>query len=64
MSRRVKVKGPSIELKSKFPLDGFTQGQQEHHTFARRVGRKKFRDVVVEEGKPRGAEALGIGSKI
>jgi len=28
------------------------------------VGREKFGDVVVEEGEPGGAEALGVGRQV
>ena len=28
------------------------------------MGREKFRDLVVEEGKPGGAEALGVGRQV
>ena len=45
-------------------LNGPTQGDQKHHTLAGSVRGKKFRNVIIEKGEPRSAEALSVGREI
>jgi len=46
------------------PLRGFPQRDQKHHALSGGVGREEFYNVVVEEGEPGGAEALGVGGEV
>src|SRR5260370_16353107 len=48
----------------RFVFGAMTNRYQENGALAFRVGRKKARNVVVEQSEPSRAEALGIGAEV